>query len=102
LIVPPQPLDGANLIAHSDLVVSAGGTMNREAASLGVPAASVYLGEWAAIDEQLVKEGRLQKLSTQEDVQKLQPAKKKAGTTNPRDTPGISVRRQVADLILDW
>ena len=46
LIVPEHPLDGANLIAHSDLVVSAGGTMNREAAALGVPAVSLYMGEW--------------------------------------------------------
>src|SRR6185369_3112200 len=37
LIVPAQPLDGANLIAASDLVISAGGTINREAAALGVP-----------------------------------------------------------------
>jgi predicted glycosyltransferase len=102
LIVPQQPLDGANLIAFSDLVVSAGGTMNREAAALGVPAASIFLGEWAAIDEQLVNEGRLQRLSTPEDVQKLQPVKRAAGTVNRRESPGVNVRRQVAGLILDW
>src|SRR5438874_8666929 len=37
LIQPPGPLDGSNLIAYSDLVISAGGTMNREAAALGTP-----------------------------------------------------------------
>src|SRR5215213_9714070 len=42
LILPRAALDGANLIAASDLVVSAGGTMNREAAALGVPAATIY------------------------------------------------------------
>ncbi len=102
LIVPGQPLDGANLIAHSDLVVSAGGTMNREAAALGVPAASIYLGEWAAIDEQLVKEGRLLKLSTPEDVEKLRPSKNTEGTANRRGTRAVNVRTQVARLILDW
>jgi predicted glycosyltransferase len=96
LIVPPQPLDGANLIAYSDLVVSAGGTMNREAAALGVPAASVYLGEWAAIDEQLLKEGRLQKLSTPEEVLKLQPARK----PGRRGRAAGNIRREIASLIL--
>ena len=48
LILPTGPIDGPNLIAHSDLVVSAGGTMNREAAALGIPAASIYLGEWCS------------------------------------------------------
>ena len=51
--------------------------MNREAAALGVPAATIYAGEWAAIDEELVREGRLRRISTQEDLQKL-PIEKKA------------------------
>ncbi len=63
LIIPAAPLDGANLIAASDLVISAGGTINREAAALGVPAASIYAGKWAAVDEELVNEGRLRRIS---------------------------------------
>jgi predicted glycosyltransferase len=97
LIVPPHPLDGANLIARSDLVVSAGGTMNREAAALGVPAASIYLGRWAAIDEELVREGRLRKIATAEDVRDL-PLQKKLRATARRAT---HVAAQVADLILE-
>ena len=62
MIVPATPLDGANLIAASDLVISAGGTINREAAALGVPAASIYAGKWAAVDEELVNEGRLRRI----------------------------------------
>jgi len=96
VIVPREPLDGANLIAHSDLVVSGGGTMNREAAALGVPAASIYMGAWAAIDEQLVKEGRLQKISTLADISGLPTHKKIPGTArNASD-----VKREVTDLIL--
>ena len=76
VIVPAAPLDGANLIAASDLVISAGGTINREAAALGVPAASIYAGTWAAVDEELVKEGRLQRISTTEDLQTLSIHKK--------------------------
>jgi len=73
VIVPATPLDGANLIAASDLVISAGGTINREAAALGVPVASIYAGEWAAVDEQLVREGRLQRIT---DLQTLSIQKK--------------------------
>ncbi|HEY3582422.1 MAG TPA: DUF354 domain-containing protein [Pyrinomonadaceae bacterium] len=76
LIVPPQPLDGANLIAASDFVISAGGTINREAAALGVPVASIYAGRWAAVDEELVNEGRLQRISTSEDLHRLSITKK--------------------------
>ncbi len=96
LIVPTSPLDGGNLIAHSDLVVSAGGTMNREAAALGIPAASIYRGEWAAIDEQLVSEGRLRRISTPEDIRDL-PIQKR-GPAHARRA--IHVAAQVADLIL--
>jgi predicted glycosyltransferase len=97
LIVPASPIDGGNLIAHSDLVVSAGGTMNREAAALGVPAASIYLGDWAAVDEGLVREGRLQKISTLEDVNGL-AIQKKGLATGRR---AVHVAREVADLILE-
>ena len=76
VIVPATPLDGANLIAASDLVISAGGTINREAAALGVPAASIYAGQWAAVDEELVREGRLRRISTTEDLQTFSLYKK--------------------------
>ncbi len=82
LIVPAQPLDGANLIAASDLVISAGGTINREAAALGVPAISTYMGQWAAVDEELVKEGRLQRISDVAELRQLRVQKKEAA--NPR------------------
>jgi predicted glycosyltransferase len=76
LIIPGAPLHGANLIAASDLVISAGGTINREAAALGVPAVSMYAGKWAAVDEQLVKEGRLRRISSADEVGKLTAKKK--------------------------
>ncbi|HEU4795252.1 MAG TPA: DUF354 domain-containing protein [Pyrinomonadaceae bacterium] len=87
LIVPPQPLDGANLIAASDLVISAGGTINREAAALGVPVASIYAGQWAAVDEALVREGRLRRIGTAEDLQNLFVEKKQA--FNPRRASAV-------------
>ena len=96
IIWPRRALDGANLIAAADLVVSAGGTMNREAAALGVPAATVYAGRFAAVDEQLVREGRLRRVGTREDLDALRPARK--GARNARRAP--HVRAEVAGLIL--
>lgn len=96
MILPRAALDGANLIAAADLVVSAGGTMNREAAALGVPAATIYAGRWAAIDEELVREGRLKRISTREDLDALKIEKK--GGLRPRRA--LDVRAAVADLIL--
>jgi predicted glycosyltransferase len=99
LILPRAALDGANLIAASDLVVSAGGTMNREAAALGVPAATIYAGRWAAVDEELVREGRLRRIGTREDLDAL-PLEKKRGVNARR---ALHVRAEVADLILgEW
>ncbi len=97
LIVPAAPLDGANLIASSDLVISAGGTINREAAALGVPAISIYAGKWAAVDEELVKEGRLRRISDATELKDLTIAKKQ--TANPRRS--VDVIDEVVRLILE-
>ena len=53
IIIPEKILDGANLLAAADLVISGGGTMNREAAALGVPTVTIFAGRSAAIDEYL-------------------------------------------------
>ena len=97
VIMPLEVMDGANLIAAADLVVSGGGTMNREAAALGVPAISVYAGRWAAIDEQLIREGRLRRLATREEISTLTVAKKTG--LNARRATGV--REQVVNLILE-
>jgi predicted glycosyltransferase len=96
-IMPREALDGANLIAAADLVVSAGGTMNREAAALGVPAASIYAGKWAAIDEALVKEGRLQRLGSRDEIESLTVRKKSQAI--PRKAR--SVKEEITRLILE-
>jgi uncharacterized protein len=97
VLMPGDVLDGSNLIAAADLIISAGGTMNREAAALGVPAASVFMGKWAAIDEQLVREGRLQKISTREDVAGLSMRKK----VESRAQRATGTRDEVVSLILE-
>jgi uncharacterized protein len=68
LIVPDRAVDAQSLIAYADLVVSAGGTMNREAVALGTPVFTVFEGRRGAVDERLIAEGRLRQLRTAEDV----------------------------------
>ncbi len=62
-IVPEHAIDAQSLIAYADLVISAGGTMNREAVALGTPVYSTFEGRLGAVDEQLIATGRLRKLS---------------------------------------
>lgn len=63
LIVPERAIDAQSLIAYADLVVSAGGTMNREAVALGTPVFTTFSGRMGGVDEALIAEGRLQVLS---------------------------------------
>jgi len=67
-IVPEHVVDGLDLIWCSDLVISGGGTMNREAAALGVPVYSIFRGKIGAVDHHLADTGRLVLLETPEDV----------------------------------
>lgn len=68
ILIPEHVEDGLNLIWNSDLVISGGGTMNREAAALGVPVYSIFRGQLGAVDAYLVREGRLVLLTSREDV----------------------------------
>ncbi len=68
LIVPEHAVDGLNLIWHSELVISGGGTMNREAAALRVPVYSIFRGKIGGVDRFLEATGRLVLLQSVEDV----------------------------------
>src|SRR5512132_4405093 len=61
-IVPERAIDAQSLVAYADLVVSAGGTMNREAVALGTPVFTTFEGRLGAVDERLLAEGRLRRL----------------------------------------
>jgi predicted glycosyltransferase len=78
-IVPGCAVDGMNLLWFSDLVVSGGGTMNREAVALGVPVYSIFRGKTGAVDRKLEQEGRLVMVRSVEEVRSkivLQPRDK--------------------------
>jgi predicted glycosyltransferase len=70
IVIPEHAVDGINLIWFSDLVVSGGGTMNREAAALGVPVYSIFRGKIGAVDRHLQQEGRLILIESVEDIPK--------------------------------
>jgi predicted glycosyltransferase len=67
-IVPDRAIDAQSLIAYADLVVSAGGTMNREAVALGTPVFTMFEGRVGAVDEQLIAEGRLKRLESADGI----------------------------------
>ena len=66
--VPERAIDAQSLIAFADLVISAGGTMNREAVALGTPVYTTFEGRPGAVDERLIAQGRLRKLSVVEEI----------------------------------
>lgn len=74
--IPAKPLDGPTLVYASDLVISAGGTMNREAAVLGTPAYTVFMGKSAAVDRELMKRGRMVSITNPGDIKKINVEKK--------------------------
>lgn len=78
-VIPQQAVDGMNLIWHSDLVVSGGGTMNREAAALGVPVYSIFRGHIGAVDRHLCEAGRLVLVGSPDEVeQKIRLVKRQS------------------------
>ena len=80
LRIPTRVTDGLNLIWHSDLVISGGGTMNREAAALGVPVYSIFRGEIGAVDRYLTSTGRLILIERPQDVAEKVVLKKRRRT----------------------
>jgi predicted glycosyltransferase len=89
VVVPERAVDAQSLIALSDLVVSAGGTMNREAAALGVPVYTTFGGRLGGVDEELMRQRRLVPIT---DPRAL-PVRK-------RDTAAMHrIRREPAQLL---
>ena len=84
LIVPPGAVEAQSLVALADLVVSAGGTMNREAAALGTPVYTTYGGRLGGVDEALIRSGRLRPLT---DPRALELEKRTAAATPTRRDP---------------
>jgi predicted glycosyltransferase len=89
LIVPERAIDAQSLIAFADLVVGAGGTMNREAVALGTPVYTIFSGRLGAVDERLIAERRLRPLAHPAELE-LRKREGAPGVRSPRD-PGLLV-----------
>ncbi len=92
-IVPERAIDAQSLIAFADVVISAGGTMNREAVALGTPVWTTFEGRLGAVDEALIASGRMLKLERAEDVEVVK--RSAAATERVRRDPEV-----LADLLL--
>jgi len=99
MIVPEHAHDGLNLIWHSDLVISGGGTMNREAAALGVPVYSIFRGRIGAVDRHLADTGRLVLIESPNDVRtKIIPAARPR-TAGPAQSAGNALMAVVDNIV---
>lgn len=96
VVLPDSAVDAQSLIAASDLVVSAGGTMNREAVALGVPVYTTYGGRLGGVDEMLIREGKLVPLTDPRalDLRKRDPAR----GTRPRRDPRVLLELMLSAL----
>jgi predicted glycosyltransferase len=97
VIIPKGAVDGLNLLWHSDLVVSGGGTMNREAAALEVPVYSIFRGKIGAVDRQLQSEGRLSLIESVEQVQRI--AFRRRDKTGSPDSHPRQALRDIVDHV---
>jgi predicted glycosyltransferase len=96
-IVPREAIDAQSLIAHADLVISAGGTMNREAVALGTPVYTTFEGRLGAVDERLIAESRLHRLRDPAEINLEQ------GPLGSARAEGARIRRDprvLVDLLL--
>jgi len=88
VVVPEHAVDAQSLVDLSDLVVSAGGTMNREAVALGVPVYTTFAGRLGAVDTRLMEEGRLRRLASADEL-----------AVEKRAAPGTPTERDPAVLL---
>jgi uncharacterized protein len=88
-VIPERAIDAQSLVAYADLVVSAGGTMNREAVALGTPVFTTFEGRLGAVDEELLRSGRLRKL---DDPGQIEVKRRHANG-------GLRVRRDPRELV---
>lgn len=100
-VVPARAIDAQSLIAYADLVISAGGTMNREAVALGTPVYTTFQGRLGAVDERLIAEGRLRSLHAAGELHlaKRPDARGAGGPAEIPARPAERVRRDPGALV---
>jgi predicted glycosyltransferase len=99
VIVPKHAVDGLDLIWLSDVVISGGGTMNREAAALGVPVYSLFRGTMGAVDKHLAETGKLVLLESEQDVREKLKLVPRTRTEAPLPSQGATLEAVVNHII---
>jgi uncharacterized protein len=97
LVVPERAVDAQSLIAYADLVISAGGTMNREAVALSTPVYSTFQGRLGAVDERLIGENRLRRLTSAEQLE-LRKREPEAARSRTRRDPQVLLELMLSPL----
>jgi predicted glycosyltransferase len=91
IVIPEKAVDGLNLIWNSDLVISGGGTMNREAAALGIPVYSIFRGRIGAVDQYLARTGRLTVIERVEDIPTKIVLKRRTPASLDLESQGVAL-----------
>ncbi|MCS6988173.1 MAG: DUF354 domain-containing protein [Chloroherpetonaceae bacterium] len=99
-LIPKRAVNGLDLAFHSDLLISGGGTMNREAALLGVPVYSIFAGKQGALDKDMENRGMIRFIRSEADIEKI-VLKKRCATQPPRIITD-AVERRVRDVVSDF
>ena len=92
--IPQRAIDGPSLLALADLVVGAGGTMNRESALLGTPTFTVFAGRLAAVDAELIRRGRMHDLRDQMTIPQFE---KKAPSI---ESPAVRAAESILETVV--
>lgn len=100
ILMPDQVLDGPNLIYYSDLVVGAGGTMNREAKALGTPVYNMFKGELGSVDRYLINLGKMVRVEDVSDINKIKICKKPENGLVKYQNGHNSLVHEIVDKIL--
>ena len=96
--VPPKAIDGPNLLFHADLMISGGGTMNREAAVLGTPSFSLFKGKLAAVDRYLIEKEQMNHVDSLEKINSI-PICKKNRKSNFLEVSSFSIQQLVQTMV---
>jgi predicted glycosyltransferase len=97
--IPGHVVDGLNLVWHSDLVISGGGTMNREAAALGVPVYSIFRGRIGAVDRYLATQGRLILIESREQLRSKLVLRPRQRSATPASASSGSLHALVEHIV---
>lgn len=101
VLIPDHVLDGPNLIYYSDLVVGAGGTVNREATVLGTPVYTMFKGGLGSVDQHLIRSGKMVRIEDSTDFSKIEICKKPQAPSVSRREGQDDLVNEVIDEILE-